>query len=474
MFERTDFKAASETVCRWIDRYYSDLESFPVKSKAVPRQVYDQVPAQAPVSPDSLESILDDLDRIILPGITHWQHPNFHAYFTANSSVESVLAEMITAAIGAQCMIWDTSPAAAELEERMMEWLRDALGLPEAFEGVIQDTASSATLAAILTARESKTDFRSNVDGIPANLRIYGTTQTHSSIDKAVAISGIGKRNLVRVPVDDQQRMIPMELERCISDDLEKGYVPCCVVATIGTTGTLAVDPVKEIAGITSRYRIWLHVDAAYAGSALILPEYRWMALDLEQADSFVFNPHKWLFTNFDCSAYFVRDVGSLIRTFEILPEYLKTGTRGLVNDYRDWGIPLGRRFRALKLWFVFRGYGIHGLQEKLRNQIRLNGLFAEKLASDGSFEIVVKPFLNFTCFRYHPAGISDPDRLNGMNSRLLEAVNKSGRIFLSHTKIGEIFVIRFVFGQTYAGEQHMLTALETIQQTAADLFNQR
>jgi aromatic-L-amino-acid/L-tryptophan decarboxylase len=472
MLERNDFGEGSKKVTSWIEKYYSDLESFPVKSKVRPNETYNLVPPQAPVDPQSLDEILNDLDRIILPGITHWQHPNFHAYFTANSSVESVFAEMITAAIGAQCMIWDTSPAAAELEERMMEWLRDALGLPAGFEGVIQDTASSATLAAIITAREVTTGFRSNSGGVPPHLRVYCSTQTHSSIEKGVAISGIGTNNLVKVPVDDNQRMIPEELELCIRKDLDSGLKPCCVVATIGTTGTLAVDPVKEIAAITSRYKIWLHIDAAYAGSALILPEYRWMSEGVEQADSFVFNPHKWLFTNFDCSAYYVKDAGTLIRTFEILPEYLKTRTRGMVNDYRDWGIPLGRRFRALKLWFVMRSYGIRGLQEKLREQIRLNGIFAERLGHDERFEIIGKPFLNFTCFRYHPSGISDMAKLNEMNSRLLETINKKGKIFISHTKIGEMVVIRFVFGQTYALKKHMLTALGSIRQTASDLFS--
>ena len=330
--------------------------------------------------------ILKDLDRIITPGITHWQHPNFHAYFPANSSVESQLGEMITTAIGAQCMIWDTSPAAAELEERMMEWMRDMMSLPKDFTGVIQDTASTATLAAILTAREVKTNFKSNEEGVPGNLRVYCSTETHSSIEKGVMISGIGSKNLVKIPVDEQMRMIPEALDQQVAQDIKDGLVPCCVIAAVGTTGTLAVDQIDLLGTICKKYRVWLHVDAAYAGTALVLPEYQWMIKGIEKADSFVLNPHKWMFTNFDCTAYYVKDTEALIKTFEVMPEYLKTSSRGLVNDYRDWGIPLGRRFRALKLWFVIRSFGIQGIRETLRKHIQLNEYFAEELIKEKGF----------------------------------------------------------------------------------------
>jgi aromatic-L-amino-acid decarboxylase len=373
MLKKENFKKDSAQIIEWIDQYFKNLESFPVKSQVKPKEIYNQIPAAAPAEQQAMGQILKDLDEIILPGITHWQHPNFHAYFSANSSMESVFAEMITSSIAAQCMIWETSPAAAELEERMMEWLMDAMEFPPGFEGTIQDTASTATLTAIITAREVATDFKSNEEGVPNNLRVYCSTQTHSSIDKAVGISGIGKKNLIKIPVDDQMSMIPGLLEKQILEDLENGFIPCCVVAAIGTTGTVAVDPLKPIADICKKHRIWLHVDAAFAGTALLLPEYRWMADGVEDADSFVFNPHKWMFTNFDCSVYFVKDANILIRTFEVLPEYLKTNTRGQVNDYRDWGIPLGRRFRALKLWFVMRSFGLEGLRERLRKHIALN-----------------------------------------------------------------------------------------------------
>lgn len=470
MLEPSDFQNASGKICNWISKYYRDIESFPVKSQVQPGEVYGMITGSAPMDPEPLDAILADMDRIIMPGITHWQHPNFHAYFTANTSVESILAEMITASIGAQCMIWDTSPAAAELEQRIMEWFRDVMGLPSHFEGVIQDTASSATLAAIITAREVKTGFRSNYEGVPGNMRAYCSMHTHSSVEKGVGISGIGKNNLVKVEVDEQLRMIPSKLEKHIVEDIANGFNPCCVIATIGTTGTLAVDPVRQIGEICEKYKTWLHVDAAHAGSALLLPEYRWMGEGLEKADSFVFNPHKWLFTNFDCSAYFVRDAAALIRTFDILPEYLRTRTRGMVNDYRDWGIPLGRRFRALKLWFVIRSYGISGLQEKLRKHIRLNGVFADRLRNDHRFEIIGQPFLNLTCFRYHPADIHDEFRLNELNGRLLESINRTGKIFVSHTKVSERYVLRFVVGQTYVEEKHVLKALDVIRECAGSI----
>ncbi len=445
------------------------ITTLSVKSQVNPGEIYHQIPGQPPAHAESLEKIIEDLDEIILPGITHWQHPNFHAYFPANSSVESVLAESVTSAIGAQCMIWDTSPAAAELEQRMMEWLRDAMGIPAMFEGVIQDSASSASLVALVTAREVKTGFRSNEEGVPGNLRIYCSTETHSSIEKAVGICGIGKRNLVKVDVDQQMRMKPGELERCIREDLHDKLVPTAVVATLGTTGTLAVDPLEEIAAICKRYGIWLHVDAAYAGSALLLPEYRWMTGGIEQADSFVFNPHKWLFTNFDSSVYFVKKPELLIRSFEVLPEYLKTSTRGKVNDYRDWGVPLGRRFRALKLWFVIRSFGLSGLREQMRKHIQLNEYFCSEVVKIPGIELATEPFLNFSCFRINPPQVDDPREIDRINGQLLEVINQGGRIFLTHTKINGRYTLRMVIGQTYVEKEHVKLALEEIR--SANLF---
>jgi aromatic-L-amino-acid decarboxylase len=472
MLNPKDFKKEAGPVNDWIDRYMNNIRSFPVKSKVAPGDIYRAIPNNPPLQSEPMEQIMPDLDRIILPGITHWQHPGFHAYFPANSSVESVLAESLTAAMAAQCMIWETSPAAAELEQRMMEWLRDAMGIPGHFEGVIQDTASSATLVSLITAREMATGFRSNENGVPSNLRVYCSTETHSSIEKGVAVCGIGTRNLVKIGVDHQMRMDPAELEVHIKRDLEAGMKPCAVVATLGTTGTVSVDPLEDIAGICKKYGIWLHIDAAFAGSALLLPEYRWMIKGIEQADSFVFNPHKWMFTNFDCSVYLVKDAGLLIKTFEILPEYLKTKTRGAVNDYRDWGVQLGRRFRALKLWFVIRSYGVEGIREKLRTHIEMNKRFARSLAKIAPMQIPLEPFLNFTCFRMQPDGMEDPDELNRLNETLLEAINSGGELFLTHTKINGLFTLRMLTGQTYVEEKDVDLALERIAAAATRILH--
>jgi len=468
MLNPKDFKKEAGPVVDWIDRYLNNIKSFPVKARVAPGDIYKAIPDKAPVKSESMEQIMEEFDRIILPGMTHWQHPGFHAYFPANSSVESVLAESLTSAMGAQCMIWETSPAAAELEQRMMEWLRDAMGMPGSYEGVIQDSASSASLVSLITAREVATEFRSNEEGVPSNLRVYCSKETHSSIEKGVAVCGIGTRNLVKIGVDQQLRMDPSELEARIREDLDAGLKPCAVVAAIGTTGTVAVDPLEEIAEICKKYEIWLHVDAAYAGTALLLPEYRWMIKGIEQADSFVFNPHKWMFTNFDCSVYLVKDAGLLIKTFEILPEYLKTKTRGVVNDYRDWGVPLGRRFRALKLWFVIRSFGLEGIQEKLRSHIQMNKSFAQALEDIKDLHLPLEPFLNFCCFRLQPEEIKNPDVLNKLNEAFLEEINKGGKLFLTHTKINGLYTIRMLIGQTYVENKDVELALELIREAAA------
>jgi aromatic-L-amino-acid decarboxylase len=473
MLNPKDFKKEAGPVIDWIDHYMNNIKDFPVKSRVAPGEIYASIPEEAPLQAEPMERIMGDLDRIILPGMTHWQHPGFHAYFPANSSVESVLAESLTAAMAAQCMIWETSPAAAELEQRMMEWLRDAMGIPGYFEGVIQDTASSATLVSLITAREVVTGFRSNKEGVPGNLRVYCSKETHSSIEKGVAVCGIGTRNLVKIDVDEQMRMDPAGLEAGIKKDLEAGMKPCAVVATLGTTGTVAVDPLEEIAGICKKYGIWLHIDAAFAGTALLLPEYRWMIKGIEQADSFVFNPHKWMFTNFDCSVYLVKDAGLLIKTFEILPEYLKTKTRGAVNDYRDWGVQLGRRFRALKLWFVIRSYGLEGIREKLRAHIQLNDEFLKTLKQIKGIHLPQEPFLNFSCFRLQPEGVEDPDKLNRLNEAFLEEINKGGRLFLTHTKINGLFTLRMLIGQTYVEEEEVEKALKVIASAASKIVRE-
>ncbi|KAA3660926.1 MAG: aminotransferase class I/II-fold pyridoxal phosphate-dependent enzyme, partial [Calditrichaeota bacterium] len=344
---------------------------------------------------------------------------------------------------------------------------KEMLDLPSHFEGVIQDTASSATLCAILTAREQASNYQINQQGMNKNnYRIYCSSQTHSSVDKAVRIAGLGQENLVKVEVDKQLALKPDALQEAIESDLYHGLQPLCVVASLGTTGTTAVDPLTAIAGICQEYKIWLHVDAAFSGTALVLPEYRWMAKSLELADSFVFNPHKWMFTNFDCSAYYVKDVQALINTFSILPEYLKTKTRGQVNDYRDWGIALGRRFRALKLWFVIRNFGVEGIRERVRCHIDLAKELTAKIEQHADFKIMAPTLFNVVFFRFNPA-IDSVEELNARNEKLLHAINASGTIYLTHTKIADNYVIRMVIGQTYVEERHVQKAWQLIQETA-------
>ena len=456
MIKQENFRAEAGRVLDWINNYFKELRNLPVKSRVKPREVYDKIPSAAPLQGEDISNMLKDLDSIILPGITHWQHPSFHAYFPANSSYESVLGEMVTAAIGAQCMVWETSPAAAELEERITEWMASAAGLPDTFKGVIQDSASSATLVAILTARERATQFDSNLNGVPQGLRVYCSSEAHSSIEKGVGVAGIGRNNLVKIETDSEQRMIPEKLEKAICDDIAAGLTPICVVAAIGTTGTVALDPLPEIAAICTKYNVWLHVDAAYAGTALLLPEYRYICRGIENADSLVFNPHKWMYVNFDCSLYYVKDPALLVRTFDILPEYLKTATHGAVNDYRDWGIPLGRRFRALKLWFVLRGFGLEGLRQRLREQIALNEYFAEKISQSGRFTLLKPPFLGFTLFRVN----ADDDTVT---ENFLKTINASGQIYLSHTKVNGRYAIRFHAAQTYIQKADIDKAVDTL-----------
>ena len=466
-----EFRKHAHALVEWMAGYMENVGKYPVKSQVKPGEIFGQIPDQPPLKPESFETLMEDFDKIIMPGITHWQNPDFFAYFPANNSPASVLAEMMIATLGAQCMIWETSPAAAELEEKMMNWLRDMIGLPSGFEGVIQDSASTATLAAILTAREKATNFLVNNEGAAkaGTLRVYCSEQTHSSADKAVKISGIGKKNLVKIPVKDDFSMDPDKLREAIETDKSKGFIPCCVVATLGTTGTTAIDPLKAIGAICKESGIWLHVDAAMAGTALILPEFRWMLDGKEYIDSFVFNPHKWMFTNFDCTAYFVRDAATLIRTFEILPEYLKTRTRGKVNDYRDWGVPLGRRFRALKLWSVIRTYGIEGLQQKVSYHIDIASKLSGMIAKESDFEILAPVVISVVCFRFRPEGYSEED-LNHLNEKLNHQLNDSGKIYLTHTVLRGKYTLRMVTAQTNVTMDHVEKAWMLIKKTARDL----
>ena len=466
-----EFRKHAHHLVDWMAGYLENVEKFPVKSPVGPGDIFNKIPGKPPEHGEPFGDLMRDLDEIIMPGITHWQNPNFFAYFPANTSPPSILAEMITSTLGAQCMIWETSPAAAELEEKMMIWLRDMIGLPAGFEGVIQDSASTATLAAILTAREKISGFSINTEGTKhsGTLRIYCSDQTHSSVEKAVKISGIGRKNLVKIPVRDDFSMNPEILNAEITSDIKNGFIPCCVVATLGTTGTTAIDPLRAIGKICQENGIWLHVDAAMAGTALILPEFQWMLDGREFIDSFVFNPHKWMFTNFDCTAYFVKDAATLIKTFEILPEYLKTRTRGKVNDYRDWGVPLGRRFRALKLWSVIRSYGTEGLREKIRNHIYIASQLAVMISKEPDFEILAPVVISLVCFRFKPAGYNE-EQVNALNEKLNHLLNDSGKIYLSHTVLKGRYTLRMVTAQTNVTPEHVENAWALIMKTARSL----
>ncbi len=470
--DNKDFRTQAHKMVDWMADYLDTIEDRPVKPAIVPKSIYNQLESNPPDQSESMDIIFKDFEEKIVPGMTHWQHPNFHAYFPGNSSYPSILAEMLTATMGAQCMVWDTSPAAAELEEQVMEWLHEMLGLPQGWVGCIQDTASTATLSAILSAREQHTNYQINENGFSEKnaMRVYCSSQTHSSIDKAVKIAGLGSTNLVKIAVDHKLAVKPEDLEEAILEDIQNGHQPLCVIASLGTTGTTAIDPLKPIAEICKKHNIWLHVDAAYAGTALVLEEYRWMIEGMEDADSFVFNPHKWMFTNFDCSAYYVKDKQALLNTFEIAPEYLKTKFDKEVNNYRDWGIPLGRRFRALKLWFVIRTYGVEGIKNRIKEHITMTRELGKKIDAHPDFEQLAPLNFNMICFRYHPVDVSDQAKINTLNEKLLSALNNTGDVYLTHTKINEQYTIRMVIGQTYVQQHHVDKAWTLIQKLSQEL----
>jgi aromatic-L-amino-acid/L-tryptophan decarboxylase len=468
-----NFRKYGHEFIDWLADYFENIEKYPVKPNVQPGEMIRQFPVSPPAKGEPMDDIFRDFQTQVVPGITHWQHPGWMAYFPANNSPESVLAEMLTAGLGAQCMIWQTSPAAAELEERVMDWLRQMIGLPETFTGVIQDTASTATLTALITAREKATGLQSNQKGIEKKLRVYAGTEAHSSIEKAVKIAGFGKENLRMIPTNEAFAMIPEALELAIKEDLAAGFQPACVVAAIGSTSSMAMDPVDAIAAVCKKYNVWLHVDAAFAGTAAVVPELRGFMRGCEHADSFVFNPHKWMLTNFDCTAYFVQDPGMLIQTFEIHPEYLKTAADKQVKNYRDWGIPLGRRFRALKLWFVIRSYGIEGIQAMVREHVRLAALFADWVKADPRFEIMAPVQLSLVCFRLNPGNMNE-EQLTRLNQELLQRINSNGDVFMTHTSLRDKYTIRLALGSRTTQERHVKRAWEIVQQAADEILPRR
>jgi aromatic-L-amino-acid/L-tryptophan decarboxylase len=466
-----DFRRHAHAFVDWMADYLRDVERYPVRAQVKPGEIAAGLPLTPPADGEPIEAIFEDFRTRILPGITHWQHPSFFAYFPANSSPPSLLAEMLTATLGAQCMLWQTSPAATEMETRVLDWLRQMIGLPEGFAGVIQDSASSAILCALLTAREKATGWRANEEGLGAveRLTVYCSGETHSATEKDAKVAGIGRKNIRKIAVDDRFALRPEALEAAIRADLAEGARPACVVASLGTTGVGAMDPLRPIGEICRRYGVWLHVDAAWAGSALVLPEHRGMLDGIEHVDSFVFNPHKWMFTNFDCSAHYVRDPDALVRTLEILPEFLKTRERSQVIDYRDWSVPLGRRFRALKLWFVLRAYGVRGIQAAIAAHIEHARALEGWIQAAPDFELLAPRSLALLNFRYRPAGLT-AEALDTLNARLLEALNDSGELYLTQNRVRGAFSIRFSIGQTATERRHVEAAWRKIQDTGRAL----
>ena len=466
--DHKEFRKYAHELVDWMADYLENVEDYPVLPDVSPGDIAKQIPTTPPKKSVGFDSIFQDFKSQILPGMTHWESPNFMAYFPGNKSKPSILAEMLTATLGAQCMQWLTSPSAAELEEQMMNWLRQMIGLPEAFTGVIQDTASTSTLCAILTAREKKSNFQINEKGFSkeSNYVIYSSQEIHSSIDKAVKISGIGLSNLRKIEVDENFALKPSHLLQTIESDLASGLTPLCVVSAIGTTSSTAIDPIDDISEICQRYGLWHHVDAAYAGTALILPEMRWMSKGVEKADSFVFNPHKWMFTNFDCTAYFVKDPVALVNTFTITPDYLKTSFDHEVKNYRDWGIPLGRRFRALKLWFVIREMGVEGIQQRIRDHISYSQWLKREIEKHPQFELMAPVPLNTICFRYVKNGQSE-EEIEKANREIMEVINKTGKLFFMQTTLNGRFSLRLAMGNTNLEMRHVEQAWSLIKETA-------
>ena len=462
-----DFRRHGHAVVDWIADYYARIESYPVLSQVKPGEIRASLPLDPPAHGEAFEAMLADVEKLILPGVTHWQSPNFFAYFPSNASAPAILGDLLSSGLGVQGMLWATSPACTELETHVLDWLARMLALPEKFlstsagGGVIQDTASSASLCALLAARERATGFRSNEYGCDGKLVAYTSSQAHSSIEKDCKIAGLGRAHLRLIEVDDKFAMRSDALARCVAEDKRAGLVPCFVCATVGTTSSNAIDPLPEIGRICREHDLWLHADAAMSGTAALCPEFRHIHDGLEYADSYEFNPHKWMFTNFDCDAFYVADRKALIQALSVLPEYLKNKATesGAVFDYRDWQIPLGRRFRALKLWFVIRHYGVEGLEHHVREHVRLAQQFAGWVRKDRRFELVAPVPLNLVCFRLR-AG-------DEANQTLMDRLNRSGDLHLTHTRLNGRMTLRFCVGQTNTQARHVERAWQKIQSEA-------
>lgn len=465
-----EFSEWGKKVSDWTREYHETLSDRPVRAQVNPGDILNALPAAPPETGTMMGEIMEDFEQIVMPGMTHWQHPRFFAYFQSNTTPPSVLAEFLTSAISAQCMLWQTSPAATEMETRMMQWLRQSLGLADHFEGVIQDSASSATLAAMLVIREKALNWAGNQQGLTGmpRLRVYCSKEVHTSVDRAIWVSGIGQDNLVRIPTQGPLRGMDAEaLDKAIEADKAAGFLPAGIVACVGGTGTGGTDDIDAVCDVAEKHGLFVHVDAAWAGSAMICPEFRELWAGIDRADSIVFNPHKWLGVQFDCAAHFLKTPDDLVRTLAIQPEYLKThGKDGIIN-YSEWSVPLGRRFRALKIWFVLRTYGIEGLRERLRGHVHNSQALCERLRETADFEIVTEPVLSLFTFRYAPEGAVD---LDALNQKLADTINDEGKIYLTQTRVNGDLVIRFVAGQFDVAEKDFDIAYDVIVETARNL----
>jgi aromatic-L-amino-acid decarboxylase len=457
----------------WITDYLNNIEKFPPLSQVNPGDILMRIPQTPPSTGEEIENVLADVDKILMDGITHWNHPGFMAYFNSTSSGPGILAELLTAAIGANGMLWKTSPAFTELEKSMMNWFRQMVGLPEIYWGIIYDTASTSSMHAIASARE-QLDLGIREMGMSGRadlpkLVMYCSEHAHNSIEKGALTLGIGLDGIRKISVNDKFEMIPEKLEQAIKEDIAKGFKPFCVVATVGTTSTTSVDPVEAIADITEKYNLWLHIDSAYAGVTAMIPEMKWITKGWERADSLVINPHKWMFTPMDLSVYFTRKPDILKRAFSLSAEYLKTDQDSEVENLMDYGIQLGRRFRSLKLWFIIRYFGVDGLAERIKNHINLAKEFADWIEQENDFEIMAPTPFSTVCFRFNP-GNKNEDELNKLNENLLEKINQSGKFFLSHTKLNGKFTIRLTIGSIRHERRHIEDAWGLIRSLVREL----
>ena len=452
---KEDFRRYGYELIDWIADYFENIEQFPVLSQNQPNDLKNALPASAPEKGEDFGEVLKDVEKLILPAVTHWNHPNFHGLFSTSTSSVGVFGEMLSAAFDMKAMLWRTSPASTELEPVVLDWLRQMMNLPETFKGVIYDTASISTLHAIAMARE-KLNLGIRENGMSGRtdlplLRVYCSEQTHNSIDKAVILLGLGQKSLVKIPTNERFEMDTEKLREAIADDKMAGHLPFCVIPTVGTTSSSSVDNVEKVADICERNSLWLHVDTAYAGSAAIVPEFQHYFKGWERADSIVTNPHKWLFTPFDLSVLYVRDLDLLKQTFSLVAEYLKVTET--VTNQMDYGIQLGRRFRSLKLWFVMRYFGQEGLIARLREHCRLARLFAYWVDDSVDFEMLAPVPFALVCFRACPKNVTD---LDALNEKIMNEINASGEAYLSHTKLNGKFTLRLSVGSIRVEERHL------------------